>query len=220
MLILNHNIMLNTYLNRPRKKAWIGAAIGAGVGIMSGIFGANQQRKAQQKQFNLQRNAQAREAGLQSAVNLTQAFANYDELDKEFQDRFFLYGGRKKAELGTEEENKTDNNSSTNSSSNNDTSDDNTIDVNYFSGERLKWSNADTNAIISGVGNAVGDIAGTLIRNNVHRSGEIFNPIKTSIRPKQTNEAIYDSAARSEFLNNYYRTATMRLGGSKRSRRC
>lgn len=218
--------MLNTYLNRPRKKAWIGAAIGAAVGIGSAIFGANQQRKAQQKQFNLQRNTQAREAGLQSAANLTQAFANYDELDREFQDRFFLYGGRKKAELGTEEENKDenkttdDNNSSTDSSSNNDASNDSTIDVDYSSGGGLKWSNADTNAIIGSVGNAVGNIAGTLIRNNVHRSGEIFNPIKASIRPKQANEAIYDSAARSEFLNNYYRTATMRLGGNKRSRRC
>ena len=212
--------MLNTYLNRPRKKAWIGAVIGAGAGIASSIFGANQQRKAQQKQFNLQRNTQVRESGLQSAANLTQAFANYDELDREFQDRFFLYGGRKKAELGTEEENKNDNNSSTDSSSNADTSDDNTNDVNYFSGEGLKWSKVDTNAIISNVGNTVGNIAGALIRNNVHRSGEIFNPIKASIRPKQTNEAIYDSAARSEFLNNYYRTATMRFGGSKRSRRC
>ena len=61
--------MLNNYLNRPRKKAWIGAVIGAAVGIGSSIFGASQQKKAQEKQYALQRANEARNAGLTSATN-------------------------------------------------------------------------------------------------------------------------------------------------------
>ena len=224
--------MLDNYLNRPRRKAWIGAAIGAAASIGSAIFGASQQRKAQQKQLALQRNAQAREAGIQSAMNLTQAYANYDELDEEFRNRFFRYGGRRKAEAGTEE--KKDDNTSSNSgssgssdsgsseSSGSGSSDTNSsssssgfsgIDFNY------EWSNKDTDDIIGGVGSAVGDIASSLIRNNVHRSGETFIPIKTAIKPVGNNKAVYDSAARSNFLNNYYRTSVLRCGGVKMRRK-
>ena len=70
--------MLNNYLNRPRKKAWIGTAIGAAVGIGSAIFGASKQKKAQEQQYALQRNMQLRNTGLTSAANLTQAYANAD----------------------------------------------------------------------------------------------------------------------------------------------
>ena len=206
--------MLNNYLNRPRKKAWIGAAIGAAASIGSAIFGASQQRKAQQKQLALQRNTQAREAGIQSAMNLTQAYANYDELDEEFRNRFLRYGGRRKAEAGTEE--KTDDNSSSDSNSSSDNSGSSSGGGFSFDYE---WSNQDTNDIISGVGSAVGDIASNLIRNNVSRSGETFTPIKVNGRKVGSNNAVYDSAARSQFLNNYYKTATMRMGG-KRGKRC
>lgn len=206
--------MLNNYLNRPRKKAWIGAAIGAAASIGSAIFGASQQRKAQQKQLALQRNTQAREAGVQSAMNLTQAYANYDELDEEFRNRFLRYGGRRKAEVGTEE--KTDDNSSSDSNSSSDNSGSSSGGGFSFDYE---WSNQDTNDIISGVGSAVGDIASSLIRNNASRSGETFTPIKVNGRKVGSNDAVYDSAARSQFLNNYYKTATMRMGG-KRGKRC
>ena len=50
--------MMNNYFNRPRRKAWIGAAIGAAVGLGSAIFGANQQKKAQEQQMLLQRNTE------------------------------------------------------------------------------------------------------------------------------------------------------------------
>ena len=206
--------MLNNYLNRPRKKAWIGAAIGAAASIGSAIFGASQQRKAQQKQLALQRNTQAREAGIQSAMNLTQAYANYDELDEEFRNRFLRYGGRRKAKAGTEK--KTDDNSS--SDSNNSSDNSGSSSGGGFSFD-YEWSNEDTNDIISGVGSAVGDIASSLIRNNVSRSGETFTPIKVNGRKVGSNNAVYDSAARSQFLNNYYKTATMRMGG-KRGKRC
>ena len=92
--------MLNNYLNRPRNKAWLGAAIGAAVGIGSAIFGASKQKKAQQKQYALQNNTQYRNTGLTSAANMTQTFANANELDEEFRNRFLRYGGRRKAEDG------------------------------------------------------------------------------------------------------------------------
>ena len=216
--------MLNNYLNRPRRKAWIGAAIGAAASIGSAIFGASQQRKAQQKQLALQRNTQAREAGIQSAMNLTQAYANYDELDEEFRNRFFRYGGRRKAEAGTEEK-KDDNTSSDSGSS--ESSDSGRSDTNSsssssgFSGIdfNYEWSNKDTDDIIGGVGSAVGDIASSLIRNNVHRSGETFIPIKTAMKPVGNNKAVYDSAARSSFLNDYYKVNTLRCGGRRMGRR-
>lgn len=206
--------MLNNYLNRPRNKAWLGAAIGAAVGLGSTIFGAITSKNAQAKQYALQRNMEARNAGITGAGNLTQAYANSDELDKEFRNRFLRYGGRRKAEAGTEE--KTDDNSS--SDSNNSSDNSGSSSGGGFSFD-YEWSNQDTNDIISGVGSAVGDIASSLIRNNVRRNGETFTPIKVNGRKVGSNDAVYDSAARSQFLNNYYKTATMRMGG-KRGKRC
>ena len=42
-----------------------------------------------------------------------------------------------------------------------------------------------------------------------------INAINPLISDKKDNEAVYDSAARSNFLNNYYRTAAMRMGGHR-----
>ena len=180
--------MLNNYLNRPRKKAWIGAAIGAAVGIGSAIFGASRQKKAQEKQYALQLNTQHRNTGLTSAANLTQTFANANERDEEFRSRF-PYGGRRKAEAGTES-----------------------------SGGGLKWSAADTDSLISGLGSTGSNLATSLV-GQAQQQGIYPSAIKPLTSNDKDNEAVYDSAARSEFLNNYYRTATMRLGG-RHKRRC
>lgn len=168
--------MLNNYLNRPRKKAWIGAAIGAAVGIGSAIFSASKQKKAQEQQYALQRNMQLRNTGLTSAANLTQAYANADELDEEFRNRFLRYGGRRKAAWGAE----------------------------------------DTTALINSLGSAGSNIATSMIGQAQQRANYI-NAINPLISKKE-DEAVYDSAARSNFLNNYYRTAALRMGG--RTRRC
>lgn len=173
--------MLQNYLNRPRKKAWIGAAIGAAVGIGSAIFGASQQKKAQEQQFRLQRNMEVRNAGLTSAANLNRVFANADELDKEFRNRFLRCGGRRKAE----------------------------------DGGGFKWSSSDTDALISGLGSAGSSFVTALVGQAQQRANYV-NAINPLISDKKDNEAVYDSAARSNFLNNYYRTAAMRMGG----RRC
>ena len=169
--------MMNNYFNRPRRKAWIGAAIGAAVGLGSAIFGANQQKKAQEQQMLLQRNTELRNTGLTSASNLTQAFANADDRDREFQQRFLRYGGRRKA----------------------------------------KWGAEDTNALISSLGSAGSNIATAMIGQAQQKANYVnaVNPLTSD----NENEAVYDSAARSEALNDYYRTATLRCGGVKRGRR-
>ena len=169
--------MMNNYLNRPRRKAWIGAAIGAAVGLGSAIFGASKQKKAQEQQMLLQRNTELRNTGLTSASNLTQAFANADDRDKEFQQRFLRYGGRRKA----------------------------------------KWGAEDTNALISSLGSAGSNIATAMIGQAQQKANYVnaVNPLTSD----NENEAIYDSAARSEALNDYYRTATLRCGGGLKMRR-
>ena len=166
--------MLNNYFNRPRKKAWIGAAIGAAVGIGSAIFGASRQKKAQEQQYAMQRAAEARNTGLTSAANLTQAYANADELDKEFKSRFMRMGGRKKCGWGAE----------------------------------------DTTALINGLGSAGSNIATSIIGESQQRANYI-NAIKP-ITNDRKDDVVYDSAGRSEFLNNYYRTSMMRCGGRRR----
>ena len=175
--------MLQNYLNRPRKKAWAGAAIDAAVGIGSAIFGASQQKKAQEQQFRLQRNMELRNAGLTSSANLNRVFANADELDEEFRNRFLRCGGRRKAE----------------------------------DGGGFKWSSSDTDALIGGLGSAGSSFATALVGQAQQRANYI-NAINPLMSDKKDNEAVYDSAARSNFLNNYYRTAALRMGG--RSRRC
>lgn len=169
--------MINNYFNRPRRKAWIGAAIGAAVGIGSAIFGASKQKKAQEQQYALQRNMEARNTGLTSAANLTQAYTNADELDKEFRNRFMRCGGRRKA----------------------------------------KWGAEDTAALINSLGSAGSNIATNLI-GNAQQQGIYPNAVKPLVN-NNDNEAVYDSASRSNFLNNYYRTSALRCGGGVKMRR-
>ena len=166
--------MLNNYFNRPRKKAWIGAAIGAAVGIGSAIFGASRQKKAQEQQYAMQRNTELRNTGLTSAANLTQAYANADELDKEFRSRFMRMGGRKKCAWGAE----------------------------------------DTTALINGLGSAGSSIVSSIIGNAQQKA--VYPDAIKPITNDRKDDAAYDSAARSEFLNNYYRTSMMRCGGRRR----
>ena len=166
--------MLNNYFNRPRRKAWVGAAIGAAVGIGSAIFGASRQKRLQEQQYAMQRAAEARNTGLTSAANLTQAYANVDELDKEFKSRFMRMGGRKKCAWGAE----------------------------------------DTVALINSLGSAGSNIATSLVGQAQQKT--VYPGAVKPITNDRKDDAVYDSAARSEFLNNYYRTSMMRCGGRRR----
>ena len=172
--------MLNNYLNRPRRKAWIGAAIGAAVGIGSAIFGASQQKKAQEEQLKLQQAMEARNTGLTSAANMTQAYANADELAKEFRSRFMRMGGRKKCASGG-------------------------------------WTTADTESLINSLGSAGSNLA-TSIVGQAQQNGIYPSAVKPIVSTDKT-DAVYDSANRSQMLNDYYRVSSLRCGGRKMGRR-
>lgn len=175
--------MLNNYLNRPRNKAFLGSIISGAIGIGTSIFGAAKQKEAQRQQYRLQRNMELRNTGLTSAANLIKAYSNADELDEEFKNRFYRYGGRRKAEEGG----------------------------------GYKWSSSDTDALISGLGSAGSTLATSLIGQATQRANYI-NAINPLISDRNSDKTIYDSAARSELLNNYYRTSMLKCGG-KRMRR-
>lgn len=169
--------MLNNYLNRPRRKAWIGAAIGAAVGIGSTLFGASKQKKAQEEQFKLQQAMEARNTGLTSAANMTQAYANADELAKEFRSRFMRMGGRKKCEGGG-------------------------------------WTSADTESLINSLGSAGSNLA-TSIVGKAQQNAIYPSAVKPIVSTDKT-DAVYDSANRSQMLNDYYRVSSLRCGGGRK----
>lgn len=171
--------MWNNYLNRPRRKAFIGSIISGVLGVGTSIFGALKQKEAQKDQYRLQRNTELRNTGLTSAANLNRTFANADELDEEFRNRFLRCGGRRKFE----------------------------------DGGGWKWSDSDTSALISGLGSAGSSFSTALIGQASQRANYI-NAINPLTSDKKDNEAVYDSAARSSFLNNYYRTSALRCGGN------
>ena len=173
--------MWNNYLNRPRRKAFVGSIISGVIGIGSSIFGAAKQKEAQRDQYRLQRNTELRNTGLTSAANLTRTFANADELDEEFKNRFLRCGGRRKAE----------------------------------DGGGFKWSSSDTDALISGLSSAGSSFATSLVGQASQRANYI-NAINPATIDKKDNNVVYDSAARNEMLNNYYRTAMLRAGGCRR----
>lgn len=187
--------MLNNYTKR--RKAFLGTLIGTGINVASSIIGASAQRRNQEKQYALQRAAEHRNAAFNNASNLTKAYANVNELDNEFQNRFLSYGGRRKANVGIETD------VETNTETNNSTG--------------YEWTNNDTSNLISSGLSSIDNLVGGLIKNKVQRpiTTTTINPINVG----SNNKAVYDSAARSNFLNNYYRTATLRMGG-KHKRRC
>lgn len=180
--------MWNDYLNRPRRKAFVGSIISGVLGVGSSIFGALKQKEAQRQQYRLQRNMELRNTGLTSAANLNKTFANADELDEEFRNRFLRCGGRRKFEDGGS------------------------------SSSGWKWSSSDTDALISGLGSAGSSFATALIGQASQRANYI-NAINPLMSDKKDNEAVYDSAARSNFLDNYYRTSALRCGGVKSRRK-
>lgn len=98
-----------SYYKRPRRKAFLGiaSAVIGGVGTIANIVGGMKQRQAQQNQMYAQANAERRKQGIESASAYTQAYANSDELSREFRERFLRYGGRRKFNDGGEEEVKT-----------------------------------------------------------------------------------------------------------------
>lgn len=212
--------MLNNYLNRPRNKAFLGSIISGVIGIGTSIFGAAKQKEAQRQQYRLQRNMELRNTGLTSAANLIKAYSNADELDEEFKNRFLRFGGRRKALFGdyipnyaapTVESYAYKLGGRKRFEGGGDTKTSNT------SSNGWNWSNADTNALISGLSSAGSNLATSLIGQATQRANYI-NSINPLIGDRNSDKTIYDSAARSELLNNYYRTSTLRCGGKRYKR--
>lgn len=177
------------YNYKPRRKAWLGAAIGAAVGIGSSLFGAYSQKEAQKKQMLIQKNMERLNTGVQGAKNLTEAYANNDELQREFRNRFLRCGGRRRFEGGG-----TDNASSASNG--------------------FKWTSEDTNSLISGLGGAGSSIASTLVGTAMMKG---FNPTAIdTVKREIDNEAMYDSASRNNIFNQPQ--IVYRFGGRRHSR--
>lgn len=107
-----------------RKKAFIGAAIGAVGNLAGGIIGAFKQKRAQEKAYRQAQKEQTQNEGVQQAQAMSAQYANQDYVDeyrnkitlknggkvnmkKKSNDRIamakkFACGGRKKAGLGSE----------------------------------------------------------------------------------------------------------------------
>lgn len=85
---------------RPRKKAFIGALIGAATNIGSSIFNGIKQRKAQQQQrLNENRNEDL-QMTRQSATNLNSTLENANAYRDDFRNQYMRCGGRSKKEYG------------------------------------------------------------------------------------------------------------------------
>lgn len=77
-----------------RKKAFIGAIIGAAAGLVGGGISAIKKGKAEQEAFQQQQDEQYRQEGVQQAQAMTSSYANQGYVDQ-YQDKFTLKGGGK-----------------------------------------------------------------------------------------------------------------------------
>ena len=92
---------MKNYNDRLRKKAFLGAVIGAVGSIAGSAISSASRRKQAEREARMQNFLNAQQVGVENAMNLTNAYNNYDTLNKEFKDRFYKYGGcRKKAKWG------------------------------------------------------------------------------------------------------------------------
>lgn len=84
----------------------------------------------------------------------------------------------------------------------------------YGGRRKAEWGAEDTTALINSLGNASSNIATNII-GRAQQQGIYPNAIKPIVN-NNDNEAVYDSAGRSNFLNNYYRTSALRCGGGRK----
>lgn len=84
---------------RPRKKAFIGALIGA-ASIGTSIFNGIKQRKAQQQQRLDENRNEDLQIARQSATNLNNTLENADAYRDVFRNQYMRCGGRTKKDYG------------------------------------------------------------------------------------------------------------------------
>lgn len=154
--------------NRPKKKAFIGALIGAGVSIASSLIGGAIQRKKEAQARAAAQIAQNKQAAYNIADNLTNQYANQEYVDEMNKRIEFAAGGElnkanyrvrrpKRYGLGGE-----------NSSNNNNNND------------------VDASNIINSVGNGISSIAGAMMsnpQNAIKTENVALTPAKTNITP-------------------------------------
>lgn len=154
-------------MKQRRKKAWVGAAIGAVANIAGSLISAHQQRKQWREQQKYQNEMDT----LQGAQNLSAAYANQDYV-KDFEDKAryknggqIEYAKRKKALLGFGQKNSYGQSVIQNQTHMTRDDNGNVVDRNNYSPQTsggnggFSWSKQDTADTIS----AVGQLGSTLI---------------------------------------------------------
>lgn len=120
--------------NNKRHKAWLGAVISGAIGLGSSIFGASQQKKAQERALAEQRRAQNKQDTLNMAQQLTAGYGDQSYVDDFNKKVVFKMGGNKVDKVRRIRPRK-----------------------------KAAWGAEDTNALISGLSSSLGNITSSAI---------------------------------------------------------
>lgn len=126
--------------NNKKHKAWLGAVIRGAVELGSSIYGASQQKKAQERALDEQRRAQNKQDTLNMAQQLTAGYGDQSYVDDFNKKVVFKMGGNKLDKAKRIRPRK-----------------------------KAAWGVEDTNALISGL-SSLGNIASTAITSSVDTS--------------------------------------------------
>lgn len=78
---------------RPRKKAFIGAVIGAAASIAGGIIGARKRKKAARREAERQKALKRNEEVIKSTEALNAGLQGQEEIQDNFMEQYMKYGG-------------------------------------------------------------------------------------------------------------------------------
>lgn len=127
--------------NNKRHKAWLGAVISGAIGIGSSIFGASQQKRAQERALAEQQRAQNKQDTLNMAQQLTAGYGDQSYVDDFNKKVVFKMGGNKVDKARRIRPRK-----------------------------KAAWGAEDTSALISGLSNGIGNVASSAIASSVDTS--------------------------------------------------
>ena len=127
--------------NNKRHKAWLGAVISGAIGLGSSIFGASQQKKAQERAIAEQQRAQNKQDTLNMAQQLTAGYGDQSYIDDFNKKVVFKMGGNKVDKAKRIRPRK-----------------------------KAAWGTEDTSALISGLSNSLGNVASSVITSSTDTS--------------------------------------------------
>lgn len=84
---------------KPRKKAFIGAIIGAATSIAGGIIGAKKKKKAARAEARRQEAIKRNEAIYKSTEAMNAGLAGQEDLQQNFMEQYMKYGGSTKTNI-------------------------------------------------------------------------------------------------------------------------